>query len=223
MNRLEIKRSRYFVPKALQPALRSSQSVGAFSASSTHRISDPTPSSSASTSATSAPSPRAPHRVHDTMPASSKSRASSTSSASSAQEDTRCTYRTSDNRRCRMLCAKDHPELCHHHAQMELRALERSVANPLAREILGSLTDLRSGAALNQALGNLFVLRADGRVSARRSGSLTYIAQLLLQSLAAIRNDWRGTPAPSAKSALTATLTSPLPEDGDMQQSKPNV
>lgn len=114
-----------------------------------------------------------------------------------------------------MLIAKDHPELCSHHAQMELRALEKSVAKPLAREILGTLTDLRSGVALNHALANTFILSADGRISGSRANSLAYLGQLLLQSLGAIRNDWRETFAPSAKKASSATLTTPLPESND--------
>jgi len=111
-----------------------------------------------------------------------------------------------------MLCGKDHPELCSHHAQQELRSLERAVAQPLAREILGRLTDMRSGAAVNHAMANLFVLSADGRVSSRRMAGLGYIGQLLLQSLAAIKqDDWRGDPAPSVKQAHAAKLIAPLP------------
>ena len=127
----------------------------------------------------------------------------------------RCTYQTSDGRRCRMFIGKDHPELCSHHAQMELRSLARTVAKPLAREILGALTDLRSAAALNHALANTFLLSADGRISGRRAATLAYLGQLLLQSVAAIRNDWRGEPAPSVKQAKGATLIAPLhaPDD----------
>jgi len=114
-----------------------------------------------------------------------------------------------------MLIGKDHPEFCAHHAQQELRALERSVARPLAREILGTLTDMRSGAAVNHAMANLFVLSADGRVSSRRMAGLGYLGQLLLQSLAAIKDDWHGDQAPSIKQARAATLVAPLPDDED--------
>ncbi|HMD32021.1 MAG TPA: hypothetical protein VKG84_08925 [Candidatus Acidoferrales bacterium] len=119
-----------------------------------------------------------------------------------------------------MLRGHSHPEFCAHHAQMELRALERSVAKPLAREILGAVTDLRSGAGLNLALANTFVLSADGRISSRRAATLAYLGQLLLQTLGAIHNDWRGTPAPSAKLALSATLTAPLPQQGAQSETQ---
>jgi len=113
-----------------------------------------------------------------------------------------------------MLRSKEHLEFCAYHAQQELRALERSVARPLARQILGSLTDMRSGAAVNHAMANLFVLSADGRVSSRRMAGLGYIGQLLLQSLAAIKQyDWRGDPPPSVKQARAATLIAPLHDE----------
>jgi len=120
-----------------------------------------------------------------------------------------------------MIRSKEHSEFCAHHAQQELRTLERSVAQPLAREILGSLTDMRSGAAVNHAMANLFVLSADGRVSSRRMAGLGYIGQLLLQSLAAIKQDnWRGDPAPSVKQARAAKLieTLPQPEEEEVAQ-----
>ena len=83
-----------------------------------------------------------------------------------------------------MSCAKDHREFCAHHAARETRNLGKTVALPLAREILGGLTDLRSTSHVNHALGNLFILSADERISARRSANLCYLAQLLLQSAA---------------------------------------
>src|SRR5271168_1005875 len=217
MNRFQSSRPHYFIPKGLQNQKPKSQGIGfaapasnpqsstfstsspspASSASSTHRMVDPAPS-------TTQPRPSAP------TPRSSTS--STPSASSSFPASSACAYRTSDNRRCRMLRAKDHPELCSHHAALELRALEKSVAIPLAREILGTLTDLRSGAAVNQAMGNLMILSADGRITERRAASLTYLGQVLLQTLAAIKSDeWRKDAPPSAKQALTAKLIPTLP------------
>lgn len=221
MNRLEIKRAHYFIPKNLQPLVSASQSPS----NSVHRIADPAPPATSTTHA-----PQSGEQVGgDTisksrLPRSASSTSSATTPPGSARQGTtssetktraRCSYRTSDGRRCRMLLGKDHPELCAHHALMELRALERSVSKPLARDIIGALTDLRSGAGLNLALANTFILSADGRISERRAASLSYLGQLLLQTLTAIRNDWRGDPAPSAKQALTAKLIAPQTEDHD--------
>src|SRR5208282_3055791 len=186
-----------------------------------HTSSSPSPvSSTSSNSSTSTPSSSQHPTRMLTLSESSNRRAVSTNTKSPASS--RCAYQSSDGRRCRMLIGKDHPELCSHHAQQELRSLERSVAQPLARQILGTLTDLRSGTAVNHALANLFILSADGRVSARRSSNLTYIAQLLVQSLAAIRHfDWRGDPAPSVKQAKGATLIASLsPPDDEADEAQ---
>jgi len=108
-----------------------------------------------------------------------------------------------------MSCAKDHREFCAHHAARETRNLEKTVALPLAREILGGLTDLRSTSHVNHALGNLFILSADERISARRSANLCYLAQLLLQSAAAIERS--GQPADAAQCPSPAGSLPPSP------------
>jgi hypothetical protein len=193
----------------------------------------PSPSVPGSTTPTSAPPSSVPtstfkpptsaprtHRIADPTPASipdkgidpeGTRRARSSTSSTSSTSFTPCTYRSSDGRRCRMIRSKEHAEFCAHHAQQELRALERSVAQPLAREILGDLTDMRSGAAVNHAMANLFILSADGRVSSSRTASLAYLSQLLLQSLSAMKQDWRGDKPPSIKQALAAELIETLP------------
>jgi hypothetical protein len=106
-----------------------------------------------------------------------------------------------------MLRAPNHPEFCHHHAQQQLRALERTPVEPLAAEILGPLRDFRSAAAINAALGNMFVLLADGRLDARRAAVLTYVARSMQQTLK--RVGWEQIdrdPAPELRAALTAML-----------------
>jgi hypothetical protein len=226
-------RPRYFVPKGLQhlcPTIHTEVIPTILTPSTIHRIHDPVsatpapPAPSSSSTLSTSSKDVDPERVFESKGTSSTSvpRASS-HPHSSSEPAARCTYATSDGRRCRMFIGKEHPELCHHHAVLELRALEKSVAQPIAREILGALTDLRSGAGINQAMANLFVLSADGRVSERRAASLTYLSQLLLQSLGAIRNDWRGTPAPSAKQGLRAKLAPALPSpEPDAPPAEPN-
>jgi hypothetical protein len=106
-----------------------------------------------------------------------------------------------------MLRAPNHPEFCHHHAQQQLRALERTPVEPLAAEILGPLRDFRSAAAINTALANIFVQLADGRLDPRRAAVLTYIAQAMQQTLKPL--GWeqiKRDPAPELRAALTAML-----------------
>jgi hypothetical protein len=115
-------------------------------------------------------------------------------------ERSRCAFKTSDGRTCRMLRADLHPDLCHFHAENELRELSKSPIEPLAAAILDSSRELRTAASVNHALGKLFQLLADGRVDPRRSSVLAYIAQLALQAQAALRQEkliTQGSGAPS--------------------------
>jgi len=106
-----------------------------------------------------------------------------------------------------MFRSHDHSELCDHHAQQELRALDRVPVLPLAAELLGPLKDLRSAAAINAVLGNALVLLADGRLDSRRAAILTYMAQNLMQTLKKV--GWEkidSSPTPNLEQALRATL-----------------
>jgi hypothetical protein len=111
-----------------------------------------------------------------------------------------------------MLRASNHPEFCHHHAQQQLRALDRTPVEPLAAEILGPVREFRTGAAINAALGNMFVQLADGRLDPRRAAVLTYIAQLMHQTLK--RVGWEQierNPSPELQTALSALLKARKP------------
>jgi len=106
-----------------------------------------------------------------------------------------------------MFRSPDHPEFCDHHAQKEVRALDRAPVLPLAAQILGPLQDLRSAAAINATLANAYVQLADGRLDPRRAGMLTYMSQVLMQTLNKV--GWEQivrSPAPNLEKALKATL-----------------
>jgi hypothetical protein len=106
-----------------------------------------------------------------------------------------------------MFRSADHPEFCDHHAQQELKALDRAAVLPLAAKLLGPLQDFRSAAAINSALGNAFVQLADGRLDPRRAAVLTYMAQLMFQTLHKL--GWEQvdrSPSPNLQKALTSTL-----------------
>jgi len=127
-----------------------------------------------------------------------------------------------------MFPSPDHPELCDHHAQQELRTLDRAPILPLAAELLSisgedidpgrsrgrtgrksqtTITDFRSAAAINAVLGNALVQLADGRLDPRRAAILTYMAQNLMQTLRKV--GWEkidSSPTPNLEQALRATL-----------------
>ncbi len=140
----------------------------------------------------------------------------------------RCSYTSSDGRRCRMFRSPDHPELCHHHAEQEVRALDRIPVLPLAADLLsvsgqdidpetgrkskGAITDFRTAAAINAALGNLFVQLADGRIDPRRAAVLGYLGQLLHQTLKRIGwEQHQDRPSPNLQAYLAAILKSARP------------
>jgi hypothetical protein len=111
-----------------------------------------------------------------------------------------------------MFCAPDHPDLCHHHAQRELRALDSVPPEPVAAQVLGPVRDFRTAAAINSALGNLFVELADGRIDPRRASVLTYMAQTLQQTLK--RVGWEQIdrqPTANLQAALSAVLKAAKP------------
>ena len=112
-----------------------------------------------------------------------------------------------------MFRSPDHPELCDHHAQKELRALDHAPVLPLAAEILGPLRDLRSAAAINATLANAYVQLADGRLDPRRAGMLTYMSQALMQTLNKV--SWEKinrSPSPNLEKALKAGLKASVPK-----------
>ncbi len=114
-----------------------------------------------------------------------------------------------------MFRSPDHPELCDHHAQQELRDLDHAPVLPLAAELLGPLTDLRSAAAINATVANAYVQLADGRLDPRRAAILTYMSQILLQTLSKIGwEETRRSPAPNLEKALKVTVKASVSKSG---------
>src|SRR5271167_2740388 len=101
-----------------------------------------------------------------------------------------CHHVNTRGRRCRMLIASNHDSLCQHH-------LTRSVDSQpepevLAAELLGSLNNFSTAAAINQLLGNLVMLLARKRIERRDAIAIAYMCQLLLNSLSPLKKEVRG-------------------------------
>ena len=125
--------------------------------------------------------------------------------------ETRCQHKDGAKRQCRMPRISEFITLCPTHARQALLSLDQATEEPMARKILGTIRDLRTGAALNHALGNLFVLTADGRISARRAVTLGYLGQLLAQTLPQINKErWYEDQDASLKEAMHAALLGPV-------------
>jgi hypothetical protein len=98
---------------------------------------------------------------------------------------TRCTYRSSSGRQCRLAIFDPQSGLCaNHHA--DLKQNERAdVADILFRDA----QDFQTAQGINQSLRCLYWLVGKNRISARRASVLAHISGLLLRSLPAIAAD----------------------------------
>jgi hypothetical protein len=99
----------------------------------------------------------------------------------------RCSFSTSDGRRCTALTYPGHASLCHQHLRKELEGLPP--AQDVATGILSSIHNFQSAAAINAALGRIFALLAAGRITRQDALSLAYLCQLMLQSLKGFKHE----------------------------------
>jgi hypothetical protein len=113
-----------------------------------------------------------------------------------SNDDNRCTFTSPSGYRCRGLRAHDHPFLCSRHAQTAARreSLDKQQAlldvdADVSADLLGTVENFRTAAAVNDTLGKLLLLLARNRISPRRGAVLAYTCQLLLQSLGGVKEE----------------------------------
>ena len=99
----------------------------------------------------------------------------------------RCTFATSDGRRCTSLPYPGHSSLCHQHLRKELDGAPPS--EDIATDILSSIHNFQSAAAINAALGKVFALLAAGRIKRHDALTMAYLCQLMLQSLKEFKHE----------------------------------
>ncbi len=105
-------------------------------------------------------------------------------SSSQIVNSNRCSYSTSDNRRCTMLRHDSHPSLCLFHAREERRILE---ADHVGNELASLSGEFRTTTDINHALGKLWDMLAHDRISRKRAATMAYIAALLLPTVERVR------------------------------------
>jgi hypothetical protein len=98
----------------------------------------------------------------------------------------RCQFSFADGRRCRSPRGEAHPTLCVSHARSEAKAAQ---AANLADELAPLSGSFNTASDVNHVLGNLFSLLAQNRIPRRNAVALGYLAQLLLQTLPAVREE----------------------------------
>jgi len=95
--------------------------------------------------------------------------------------ESRCQHKDAANRQCRMPRMSKFITLCPTHARQALRSPDASRDH--SQELLGPISDFRTAAAINHALGRIYVLLAANRISSSQAAVLTYVCQLMLQTL----------------------------------------
>src|ERR1700719_666101 len=96
----------------------------------------------------------------------------------------RCQHRTRAGRQCRSLVADANSSFCAAHAASE-PADSADLVAALTREAY----DFQRPQGVNNSLGVLYNLLAEGRICPRRASVLAYISSLLLRTLPAIEYD----------------------------------
>ncbi len=97
-----------------------------------------------------------------------------------------CRFSFSDGRHCRMPRWENHDIYCLHHARDEQPLLG---ADQVAEELVSLSGDFKTASDVNHVLGKLFSLRVKNLISRRDAATLTYMAQLMLQTLPGVRRE----------------------------------
>ena len=101
-------------------------------------------------------------------------------SQSLALNKDRCNFTTLDGRRCRMHRAVRHKTLCLSHSLQEQQLLNTET---VAAELIGPVEEYQTAISVNRALGCLFNLVAQKRISRQDGALLAFIGQLMLHSV----------------------------------------
>ena len=97
----------------------------------------------------------------------------------------RCQHRSLKGR-CRQLASGPDGTLCFDHARAEQQAKnDFTLLAPLVRKC----EDFQSAEALNETLGSLHNLLAEGRISPRRAAVIAYVDSLILRTLPAMAKE----------------------------------
>jgi hypothetical protein len=108
----------------------------------------------------------------------------------------RCQFMFSDGRQCTMGRSEIHPSLCPYHSERE----DQLFGTPSAGgsvvgagfdlpELYSACRDLTTAAGVNRALGQVFRLLAQRRISRQEAATFAKLGQLLLQSISAARSE----------------------------------
>src|SRR5438445_9959136 len=108
----------------------------------------------------------------------------------------RCQFTFSDGRQCTMARSDIHPSLCRFHSEREDQlfgdpspegyVVGRALDLP---ELYSACRDLTTAAGVNRALAQVFRLLAQRRISRQEAATFGHLAQLLLRTTSAMRQE----------------------------------
>jgi hypothetical protein len=119
--------------------------------------------------------------------------------------ESRCQHRFANYKQCRLPASSPELPFCPQHAK-NIQPIERD----LSAKLLKNSQDFQTAQGINFALGNLYDLVAQNRISTRRAAVLAYINSLLLRTLPAIDADRKANiKDPTAAKSWPATEPDP--------------
>ncbi len=111
---------------------------------------------------------------------------STTAKSNSENAITRCQHQFENGTRCRLHIGSADSAFCPRHARL---GENQPIEEDLTAKLLKNSQDFQTAQGINFALGNLYDLVAQNRISTRRAAVLAYINSLLLRTLPEIDSD----------------------------------
>jgi hypothetical protein len=118
----------------------------------------------------------------------------------------RCQFMFSDGRQCTMARSDIHPSLCRFHSEREDQLFGDPVAGGMVvgaaldlPELYSACRDLTTASGVNRALGQVFRLLAQRRISRQEAATFGHLAQLLLRTISAMRAESTDPASPPRK------------------------
>src|SRR5689334_18268605 len=141
----------------------------------------------------------------------------------------RCQFMFSDGRQCTMARSDIHPSLCVYHSEREEQLFGEPFSKGLIRgqsydlpELFSASGDLTTAAGVNRALGHVFRLFAQRRISRQEAATFAKLAHLLLQSIRAAQAESEATHAIAASPLLLSESASAGESHGHQELSPVN-
>jgi len=115
-----------------------------------------------------------------------------------------CSHINGAGRRCRMIVAPAHDTLCAHHLQQHVAS--QPDPETLGAELLASTGNLNTADRVNALLANVVKQLARQRIDRRDALAIGYLAQLLLNTVPGVRQEYQARRASEARQALRKSM-----------------